>query len=132
MKDSEWLQNFIGKCVLFFHVKVRVGYIEHNGTAIQYYTVKRLYHSGVSLGRFIIFDDRDSVSVETVLHEHGHQIQSKQLGWKYLFKIGFVSCMRNIWDRIAHAKWDWDKRYRWYYGGFPEKQADELGGVKRW
>ena len=53
------------------------------------------------------------------------------LGIMYLLIIGMSSFLRNIYDRIFHKKWLLTDRMTWYYSGFPEKQADKLGGVER-
>lgn len=84
---------------------------------------------GISLGNYIILGS--CVNDTDIKHEQGHQKQSEKLGWLYLLVVGVPSIVRNIWDRIAHKKWSYRKRDEWYYSHFPEKQADELGGVKR-
>ena len=96
----------------------------------HYYVVKKFFNSGISLGKYTILQV-DCVHEDTVRHEMGHSIQSKYLGPFYLLFVGLPSIVRNIWDRIGHKKWDYDKRYRWYYSSWPEKQADKLGGVER-
>ena len=85
--------------------------------------------NGVSLGKKIIVPkSRD----ETIIsHEYGHCLQSEEYGWAYLIIVGIPSIIRNIWDTIAHKKWPKEKRYKWYYGGWPEDDADKRGGVKR-
>ena len=95
-----------------------------------YYAAKKFFNSGISLGQYIILQ-ADCVSADTIKHELGHSVQSKYLGWLYLPVIGLPSISRNIWDRLAHKQWDYYRRYTWYYSGFPEKQADKMGGVKR-
>lgn len=97
---------------------------------LQIWKCKNLFNSGVSLGKYIIFQE-GCYSDISIKHEKGHQIQSIKYGWFYLLVVGLPSIARNIWDRLAHKKWDYFKRSKWYYGGFPEKQADELGGVVR-
>jgi len=94
-----------------------------------YFTDK--YDIGVSLGDFIIVSKNDYNNTVVLWHERGHQKQSQKYGWFYLLIVGLPSITRNIWDRIAHKKWSHWKREKWYYSHFPEKQADELGGVKR-
>jgi len=37
----------------------------------------------------------------------------------------------NLWDRLFHKNWGAARRREWYYGRWPEKQADRLGGVTR-
>ena len=59
-------------------------------------------------------------------HEFGHTLQSKKLGWLYLFVIGLPSiiwagCFDNY--RKKHNKS--------YYSFYTERWADRLGGVKR-
>ncbi len=85
---------------------------------------------GVSLGDYIFFDTE--YNAETVKHELGHSVQSRQLGPLYLPVIGIASAVcNNLWDRLFHRKWPVRKRVKWYYSRFPEKQADILGGVQR-
>lgn len=81
-----------------------------------------LFYSGVSLGDYIIFDDRIFISHFDVLHEKGHQKQSLYLGWFYLLIIGLPSIIGNIIYRIK--KFD-------YYAQPWEKWANKLGGVER-
>ena len=83
----------------------------------------------VSLGEYIIVDRRLYKDDDTIRHEHGHQIQSQRWGWLYLLVVGLPSVIRVIYDRTAHASWTAEERSAWYYGGWPEKQADILGGV---
>lgn len=78
---------------------------------------------GVSLGRYVILHrhaDRNSV-----LHEHGHQIQSVRQGWLYLLVVGLPSLIGNRIAYYAH------KDDAWYYAQPWEKRADQLGGVRR-
>lgn len=96
-----------------------------------------LARSGISLGQYIILDKiylclHEQILKDSLLHEVGHSIQSKKLGWFYLLLVGLPSITRNIWDRLFHKNWDEQKRKRWYYKGYPEKQANILGGVKDW
>lgn len=87
---------------------------------------------GVSLGNYIIVDKEImTVDSRVALHEKGHQKQSLMFGPLYLLIIGLPSAARNIYDRIAHRNWSTVDRICWYYNGFPEKWADELGGVVR-
>lgn len=90
---------------------------------IGIYTVPNLCHSGISLGDYIIFDNRIEVSETDVLHEYGHQLQSRMLGPLYLLIVGIPSLIRNIYSRIKK------KDEKWYYSRFPENWADKLGGV---
>lgn len=97
--------------------------LSYNKT-ITFYKVKRfMFGAGVSLGMFIFLDSRHNWGLRTVLHEHGHSIQSLIFGPVYLLVIGLPSVCRNIYHRINH------KSSAWYYSGYPEKWADKLGKV---
>lgn len=73
---------------------------------------------GISLGRYIIVSEKATYG--TVMHEYGHCIQSKYLGWLYLLVVGLPSIIRASMGRPET-----------YYDFFTEKWADKLGGVKR-
>lgn len=85
---------------------------------------------GVCLGEYIIFGAY-SASQLNWQHEAGHRRQSRMLGPLYLLVVGLPSVVRNIWDKIAHRSWSDLHRAMWYYGGYPEKWADRLGGITR-
>jgi hypothetical protein len=96
------------------------------------YLFKKSYISGISLGEYIILNERDSNNKLTLDHEYGHTIQSRIFGPLYLVVIGIPSAIfNNLWDRIFHKKWKNKERTIWYYSRYPEKWADDLGGVKR-
>lgn len=87
----------------------------------------------VSLGRFVFHSSEDSAYVpvgrENKDHEYGHALQSRRLGPLYLPVVGLPSVLRvayAIGYRHLHGE-----RWPRYYDGFPERQADELGGVDR-
>lgn len=75
---------------------------------------------GISLGKYIIVNRY--ASRKTIIHEYGHCIQSKYLGWLYLIVVGLPS--------ILHAAFCRCKRHS-YYSFFTERWADKLGGVDR-
>lgn len=89
------------------------------------WTHYKTFFSSVSLGDYIIvngysFDER------TVLHEKGHQRQSRLLGWLYLPLIGLPSVVGNLIFRLEYIQ------VRFNYYKLPwEKWADKLGGVER-
>jgi hypothetical protein len=85
--------------------------------------------NAVSLGKKIIVPKNHNDKV--ISHEYGHCLQSVKYGWAYLIIVGLPSVMRNIWDTVGHKKWSREQRSAWYYSAWPEKQADELGGVIR-
>ena len=87
--------------------------------------------SGASLGDYILLPPRNDID-SVVLHEHGHSLQSRRWGWFYLLAVGVPSAVfNNLWDRLFHKGWDDVRRMVWYYNRYPEKQADQLGGMVR-
>lgn len=88
---------------------------------------------GVSLGHFVFHSDQDSpfvpVGPENVDHEYGHAVQSRRLGPAYLPLIGVPSVLRVAYA-IGHRALT-GHRWSGYYRGYPELQADKLGGVDR-
>ena len=78
---------------------------------------------GVSLGRYIILDERFSRT--TLEHEYGHSRQSQMLGPLYLLIVGLPSITMNVLTR-AYVLDPED-----YYTRWPENWADKLGGVDR-
>ena len=88
----------------------------------NYYTVKHLYDSAISLGNFIIFDEDRIITMKALKHEQGHQKQSLYLGPLYILVIGLPSIVGNL----LHRVWKFD-----YYKQPWEAWADKLGGVNR-
>ena len=86
-----------------------------------------------SCGKYIciVYSKNQVVFKQLVDHEKGHSLQSKGWWWLYLPVIGLPSIMRNLWDRWAHKNWTEEKSNAWYYGGWPEADADRRGGVVR-
>jgi hypothetical protein len=109
-------QNLIG----FFIIKIMKA--EKTGQQGITYYVCPLFRSGVSLGNYIIFDNRIYVSGFSIKHEKGHQKQSLYLGWFYLLLIGLPSIIGNILRRFFEFNY---YRLPW------ERWADLLGDVKR-
>jgi hypothetical protein len=87
----------------------------------------------MSLGLFVFFTQRDNpyvpVGPENRDHEFGHSYQSRGLGPLYLPIVGLSSEMRVLYA-IAHRHLT-GRRWAGYYDGFPEREADALGGVDR-
>lgn len=90
--------------------------------------------SSFSLGEYIFLDSlaydskhvRGDYGWEVLLHEFGHTIQSRYLGWLWLFIIGIPSALHLLWYKC------YGKRHGAnYYSFYTEKWADELGGVFR-
>ena len=82
---------------------------------------------GLSLGRYV-FLGMTHRNID-LRHEKGHSDQSMRWGPLYLLAIGLPSAAGNLWDRLFHKEWPAEKRIKWYYSRWPEKQADRLGGV---
>ena len=79
---------------------------------------------GISLGRFIIVSQWSSR--ETVMHEYGHCMQSRYLGWLYLPLIGLPSIIwAGLYGNIIKPT------VNGYYRFYTERWADKLGGVER-
>lgn len=79
---------------------------------------------GISLGRYIIIRSYQLADGgKTEYHELGHSLQSRMLGWFYLFVVGIPS--------ILWAAWWNEGRNRSYYSFYTERWADALGGVDR-
>lgn len=108
-------QNLIGFLLILI---MRAEKTEQKG--ITYY-VCPLFRSGVSLGNYIIFDNRIYVSGFFIKHEKGHQKQSLYLGWFYLLLIGLPSIIGNI----LRCFFEFD-----YYKQPWERWANKLGGIK--
>lgn len=120
-------QNLLG----FIFTKIipcRKVIAQNNGCSSFIYYITKI-NIGICLGEYIIVNENDNV--DTILHEYGHSLQSRKLGWLYLFVIGIPSICLNIWDILFHGKWSNVRRSQWYYSRFPENWADRLGGVIR-
>lgn len=135
MNFRELPQNIIGK-LLTVNSKNTVYYIMNDKSVKRIYFKDNFFNSAVSLGKYVIVDSihlklNEKELRDTINHEYGHTLQSKKLGWLYLIIVGIPSLFRNMYDRFFHKKWNYDKRCKWYYNGFPENWADKLGGVER-
>ncbi len=87
--------------------------------------------SAVSLGEYVLVSHQYRFTDIDYAHEHGHSVQSRRLGWLYLAVIGLPSLAGNLYDRIAHRRWNYARRIAWYYSLPWEAWADRLGGVVR-
>jgi len=85
----------------------------------------------VSLGWFVFYGTRDNKFVplgpENVDHEYGHSVQSRALGPLYIPLVGVPSTSRALYAMLYRTFTG--KRWTRYYDGWPEKQADRLGGA---
>lgn len=116
-------QNLLGK---IFVVISKASFHEWKGNnlTVKYYVTNRFNNgwSGVSLGDYILLSKERYVTEVNLKHEHGHQVQSKSLGWFYLVLIGIPSVIANL----LHRKIKFN-----YYRTPWEASADRLGGVVR-
>lgn len=113
-------QNILGLLVILFTGAGKIKDGRYWVTGISFF--------GVSLGNYVIFGDMNDhyIPVEqTIMHEYGHQRQSKILGPLYLILIGIPSLLGNIVFRLFKI----DSRH--YYKLPWEAWADKLGGVVR-
>ena len=93
------------------------------------YTWKMM--AGLSLGKYIFtpFEEGHLTTpyAQThIRHEYGHCIQSKKLGWLYLFIISIPSL---IWAGCFN--WYREKTGISYYKFYTESWADRLSGIDR-
>ena len=93
----------------------------------KYLVVNKKNFNSISLGDFVFLRSFDLL---TVLHEYGHQKQSKKLGFLYLILVGLPSIACNIYDKIFHRKWSDEKRIEWYYKLPWEKNANKLSNLE--
>lgn len=115
-------QHLIALGIILYH-KTRKGKILVKYTeSIKWYSCKYMANAGISLGNYIFLDSDRYNSINSIKHEHGHQIQSLYLGPLYLIVIGIPSFIGNIIDRIHRID---------YYNQPWEKWADKLGNVNR-
>ena len=100
----------------------------HKGTDTEYNDAlvrrSQTMQGGISLGRYIVVNRY--ASRKTIMHEYGHCLQSRRLGWLYLIVIGLPSI---IWAGLYG--WLIPHSYNGYYRFYTERWADKLGGVTR-
>jgi len=121
-------QIILGLAFLAF-VRVRYGEIRverYKTSWVFRYSQRSRLIWGISLGPIIILGPPKYHGEQTVRHEYGHSRQSKMLGPLYLILVGVVSASRAGWSYFTGRG-----TTEWYYGGYPERWADRLGGVVR-
>jgi hypothetical protein len=114
-------QTLLAGIIIIFLRRKIIGREHYKNASIIY--IKK-FPAGISLGRFIILNDKYSGNELSIKHEYGHTVQSMRLGWLYLFVIGLPSIIRVLVWRIRRLK-SLD-----YYKGYPENWANKLGFSK--
>ena len=79
------------------------------------------FPGGISMGRFIMLNNRYIDDDLSKKHEYGHSIQSLILGWLYLPFIGLPSIIRAVIWKAGN------RDSKSYYLGYPENWANRLG-----
>ncbi|MCC6558824.1 MAG: hypothetical protein IT372_38315 [Polyangiaceae bacterium] len=86
---------------------------------------------GISLGFFVFwFGDGTRYWPPDPLmkqHEHGHTFQSRRLGPAYLLLVGAPSVSRAAYAALHRGVTG--RFWTGYFDGYPERQADALGGI---
>lgn len=110
-------QNIVGIIVKLFYKEETT--IVYKGKTIS---VCNGFKGGISLGNTIIVKKYPNTkdTWNDVKHEYGHYLQSRKLGWAYLFVIGIPSALNALLDFTDY-----------YYDFYTEKWADKLGNVNR-
>src|SRR5262249_28015514 len=122
-------QTALGGVLLLLRWAFRlVGHVEVRAGRIFAQT-----RGGISLGLFVFYDGRESrwfyPGSGTREHEYGHTFQSRWFGPLYLLVVGVPSLCRGLYA-IGYRELT-RRRWRGYFDGWPEKQADRLGKVDR-
>lgn len=123
-------QNALGAAVLAAHLARRTARRVERDRGCVFVEVPI---GAVSLGRFVFYSTEDTpwvpVGPENRDHEYGHTFQSRRLGPLYLPVVGVASSARVLY--AVGYRYVRGRRWGGYYDGFPERQADELGGADR-
>ncbi len=89
--------------------------------------------TGISLGHFVFWSRQPSrwheLDERNRGHELGHAEQSRILGWLYLPVVGVPSVSGAAYAFVYRELTG--RRWAGYYDRFPERWADQLGGVVR-
>jgi hypothetical protein len=123
-------QNLLG--VALYAIERAVGFVETADRADGRLFIKSRV-SAVSLGYFVFWTEGTSRyfvhDESTRLHEYGHTFQSRLLGPLYLPLVGVPSVLRVLYALLYRETTG--RRWGGYFDGYPERWADELGGVTR-
>lgn len=119
-------QNIVALLLLLFSRSKSKQFVtlQNNSGKLYYYRVSILpKYSAISLGNFILVANVYSIVPEIILHEYGHQLQSRKLGPLFLIAVGIPSFIRAIVKKILK------KDSIWYMSGYPEHWANKLAGL---
>lgn len=108
-------QNIVALFIYPFLGKKELIKYENN---TWYFKAEKM-QGAISLGCFVYLSKTHAKHESTIRHEMGHTVQSRILGWLYLFIIGIPSIL-----------WAWlGDDDECYYSFYPESWANKLGGV---
>lgn len=116
-------QNIVGFFVKLFLKGYKVGTYKNANLYVC-----NLRGGAISLGKYLLFSQKEFSNIQTIKHEYGHFLQSLMLGWVYLLVVGFPSF---LWANLKYFDKYRCKKKISYFDRYPENWADKLGGVKR-
>ena len=115
-------QNILG---LIFMVFLRDKKLILKQDNVSFYTAKNM-RGGISLGKYVFLSHSSMIQIPAYNHEYGHCLQSRKLGWLYLFSVGLASLM------VANMSESCSASACTYYRYWTEKWANKLGGIEGW
>ena len=129
-------QMLLGKILIRLTKAEKTVFKTSNGREIVYYLFERntafnRFISGIGLVDILLHSgNNDELAI---LHEYGHTLQSRYLGWLYLPVVGVYSAVFcSLWDGALHKSWNVYDRLYWYFlTRWTERWADRLGNVER-
>ncbi len=113
-------QWIVGQVYLYLHNDDVIGGFTYNNAS--YYILRNQSGSVTFCKDFIFLSRWAQHSDYTILHEYGHTVQGRYLGWLYLVVVGLPSL---LWAAV-HSAFGLKVSYRKF---FTEKWADKLGKV---
>lgn len=114
-------QNILG---LIFMVFLRDKKLILKQDNVSFYTAKNM-KGGISLGMYVFLSHASMIKIPVYNHEYGHCLQSRKLGWFYIFPVGLCSLMAASMAQPCSVSCT-------YYRQWTEKWANKLGGIDGW